>query len=388
MRAMNRLPLDSTAAEGAPRGAAPVAVSHWRGGWAILRLVTQGSRLTRRGFWIFQMVFWILSWLALKTMLHTFYGIPNAATIALGRILTGFLLTCFIYAGYGWMYRQRFGSWVSLAWIGGFNALAVLAGAAAWSFLLGLGFAELPSQSPLASLTLARMYSLMTWNFALFAVEFILAFDAARMDAAEAKWVARASELKQLQSQLNPHFLFNALNSIIASADSSVAVREVTQNLADYLRFSLHEARQMEPLGRELDALESYLELQRVRFQEGLECRIAASPAARRVMVPPMIIQPLLENAFKFGRRRSAAPLSLSVEAVVAEGFLTVEVSNSGAWVEPGTNNTTGTGLSNLRRRLDLLLGESATLVVKPGAAAVVVTIRLPVESHSVSLLA
>ncbi len=374
---------DSAPAASSPLRSPAAAVSPWREGLSLLRPLTYSSRLTPRGFWIFQGFFWAFSILSLTAMLRTFYALPDVYSIILGRISTGFVLTCLLYRCYRWMHRRHLGWKAALLWLCFFNMAAAAAGTVFWGALLQRGFAELPSASPLASLLLARIIALITWNVAFFAVEFILAFHAARMEASEAKLAAQASELKQLQSQLNPHFLFNALNTIIVSAGATGTAREVTQNLADYLRFSLHEARLLEPLGRELDALESYLELQRVRFQEGLECSLVASPAARRVMVPPMVIQPLLENAFKFGRRSSEAPMQLRVSALVEDHFLTVEVANSGAWVPPGSSDSPGSGLTNLRRRLHLLLGEEASLEVQRGAEEVIVTIRLPAETVS-----
>jgi LytS/YehU family sensor histidine kinase len=213
-----------------------------------------------------------------------------------------------------------------------------------------------------------------------FGLELILDYHAARLDASEAREVARAAELKQLQTQLNPHFLFNALNTVIASLEPGHQTREIVKNLADYLRFSLHEARPLEPLGRELEALESYFELQRVRFQEGLRCGIACTPEAMRVLVPPMLVQPLLENAFKYGPMSSPLPLSVDVEAAVAAGWLEIRVTNSGAWVPPGSGDSHGSGLASLRRRLSLLVGDVATLQIDEGAERVCVTIRIPAD--------
>ena len=178
--------------------------------------------------------------------------------------------------------------------------------------------------------------------------------------------------------QLNPHFLFNALNAVMGSLETKHQAREIVQNLADFLRFSLAEARPLEPLGRELDALESYLGLQQVRFQDGLQCRIEASPAATRVMVPPMLIQPLLENAFKYGPLSSPLPLRVTVEANLVDGWLEVQVRNSGQWLEPAVGAAQGTGLDNLRRRLALLTGPQAALSMVCDADNVCMIIRIP----------
>ena len=244
--------------------------------------------------------------------------------------------------------------------------------------LIGLGFHEVPSDTPFASFTSARLYSLVTWNLAYFGLELVLEHRSARLELAEAREVARAAELKQLQMQLNPHFLFNALNAVMGSLEPKHQAREIVQNLADFLRFSLAEARPLEPLGRELDALESYLGLQQVRFQDGLQCRIEVSPAATRVMVPPMLIQPLLENAFKYGPPSSPLPLRVTVKASIVDGWLEVRVRNSGQWLEPAAGAAQGTGLDNLRRRLALLTGPRASLSIACDADSVLTMIRIP----------
>jgi LytS/YehU family sensor histidine kinase len=129
--------------------------------------------------------------------------------------------------------------------------------------------------------------------------------------------------------------------------------------------------------------LESYLELQRARFAGQLDCYIEASLAALNVLVPPMLVQPLLENAFKFGPRSSGMPLRVGVTASVEGGKLVIDVINSGRWVAPGGEDSTGIGLANLRRRLFLLLGESATLELVQNPDTVVAELRLPVISGS-----
>jgi len=102
-----------------------------------------------------------------------------------------------------------------------------------------------------------------------------------------------------------------------------------------------------------------------------------------QVLVPPMLVQPLLENAFKFGPRTSAMPMHIEVTAVVENNRLQVAVANSGCWVPPSSGDSVGSGLANLRRRLFLLLGEAATLEVLEKPQAVVVMIRIPILSQA-----
>ena len=204
-----------------------------------------------------------------------------------------------------------------------------------------------------------------------------------RLKVMEADSVARAIEVRQLQEQLNPHFLFNALNAVAASKNDPELVENVTRDLADYLRFTLGEARTLEPLSRELQALEKYLGIQQARFGENLDCRILCDRAAHSVLVPPMLIQPLLENALNYGAKTSDLPLRVEVSAKVTEGVLEVIVSNTGRWISPDHSRSPSTGIRSLRKRLMLIFSEHATvdLVLEPNLQGgwVRVVVRIPV---------
>jgi len=340
-------------------------------------------RFDTRLFWIFQVLFWIASALSLKVMVQTFLTVDEASVIILGRILTGLVITTVLHLAYQSLWMERAKRWVKWLSIFFLNIGFCFAGAAFWVEMIRHGAMELPAESPFFSMALARFYSLLLWNIAYFGVSFILNYHSLKLEAAEAKLATRSSELKQLQSQLNPHFLFNALTLVQNKIDPASPGQEVVQMLSDYLRYSLATAKPLEPLGRELDALESYLEIQRARFTGNLDCFIEASPAALQVLVPPMLVQPLLENAFKFGPRTSAMPMRIEVTAAIENDVLQVAVANTGCWVPPGSGDSLGSGLANLRRRLFLLLGEAATLEVLEKPQTVVVMIRIPILSQA-----
>jgi LytS/YehU family sensor histidine kinase len=316
-------------------------------------------------------------------MVQTFLTVDEASVIILGRILTGLVITTVLHLAYQSLWMERAKRWIKWSSIFLLNIAFCLGGAALWLEMIRRGAPELPAESPFLSMALSRFYSLLLWNTAYFGISFILNYHSLKLEAAEAKLATRSSELQHLQSQLNPHFLFNALTLVQHKIDAGSPGQEVVQMLSDYLRYSLATSRPLEPLGRELDALESYLELQRARFVGNLDCFIEASPAALQVLVPPMLVQPLLENAFKFGPRTSAMPMHIEVTAVVENNRLQVAVANSGCWVPPSSGDSVGSGLANLRRRLFLLLGEAATLEVLEKPQAVVVMIRIPILSQA-----
>lgn len=197
--------------------------------------------------------------------------------------------------------------------------------------------------------------------------------------AAEAEAALRTSELERLEAQLQPHFLFNALTAVLACRHDPEAVASVTIGLSEHLRACLGRQGAREPLSREIDALQHYLTVQRARFGRRLECRIGCTEEARGVFVPPVIVEPLLDNALKHGAVTSDDPLRIAVDCRIDGTALVVTVDNSGRWIEPGSNDRRGTGLANLRERLRLLDLHGASLDCGPFTEGVRARLRLPI---------
>ncbi|WP_162525154.1 sensor histidine kinase [Rariglobus hedericola] len=199
---------------------------------------------------------------------------------------------------------------------------------------------------------------------------------------AQIELAAREAELASLRAQVNPHFLFNALNSILAECgDKAPAARAITRSLADYLRASLLQRDHHAPLGEEVDSIAAYLRVEQARFEEKLIYSFAIEPAAREALVPLTVLLPLVENAVKYGMRTSPPPLRIAITATRREDVLTLTVENSGHWFEPrpGAADSTQIGLANLRRRLALLHGDAAALTIHPDAHQVRIVVTLPV---------
>jgi LytS/YehU family sensor histidine kinase len=188
------------------------------------------------------------------------------------------------------------------------------------------------------------------------------------------------SQLAQLRAQLQPHFLFNALNTIssLMQVDVERADRLLTQ-LADLLRSSLRAgARQTSALRDEIELLRLYADIMRERFtgRVSFEWRIADD--VTDVAVPTMLLQPLLENAFRHGVERSSEPVAISIDARRDAGKLVVTIHNTGSTLcaQPGL----GIGLRNCRERLGVLYGDAAHLDLEADAAGVTARVTLPCE--------
>lgn len=200
---------------------------------------------------------------------------------------------------------------------------------------------------------------------------------------------AKEAELRALKSQVNPHFLFNSLNSLRALIDEDAPrARESVTRLANMLRYSLQSG-QLEtvPFEDELRIVEDYLALEQIRHENRLRVRWEIAENARALPVPPMLLQTLVENAVKYGISQRRDGGEIVVTARVADGAFLVQVSNPGDLSAPTSSSaakagsSTGVGLRNASERLKLLFGDRAHLSLRqasPGWVAAEVVIPLP----------
>jgi two-component system LytT family sensor kinase len=176
----------------------------------------------------------------------------------------------------------------------------------------------------------------------------------------KANFLAQDAQLQMLRYQLNPHFLFNSMNSIRALIDEDEAkAREMITELSEFLRYSLDSKDYSNvPLKNEIEAIRHYFAIQKKRYEDKLEVTYDIEPQAGNYLVLSFLIHPLVENAVKYGMRTSPLPLTIHLKAKTIEGNLTIVVCNTGKWVEPAQEEkqrfiSTGTGLDNVRRRLE-----------------------------------
>jgi signal transduction histidine kinase len=192
----------------------------------------------------------------------------------------------------------------------------------------------------------------------------------------------REAQLQALESQINPHFLFNALNSIraLVVVDPACA-QDMLTRLSNVLRNNLrHRDQHTVTLESELEAVADYLALETVRFADRLRSSVVADDGARACRIPPMIVQTLVENAVKHGVGRTKGPADLSIRATIGSQSLLVAVENTGSLGEPGADRAQ-LGLRNIRERLQLLYGDRASLNLDEIGDHVVATVAIPVSA-------
>jgi sensor histidine kinase YesM len=197
-------------------------------------------------------------------------------------------------------------------------------------------------------------------------------------DAAEtARAEASDAQLAALQAQVNPHFLFNALNTIAALVRTDPRAAEATtENLARVLRRTLDRTRKTEcTVEDEVDFLRAWLAVERARYGDRLRVDFEVDPAAEALRIPTMTLQPLVENSLKHGIAGTLEGGRVTVRVARDDGRLRMEVEDDGAGFPRDPRE--GTGLGNLRRRLETLYGPAASLTVErpPAGSRVVVVV-------------
>ena len=255
-------------------------------------------------------------------------------------------------------------------------------------FLLGLiiYFLKLPISIPLGlfnkqlafnmsnilGLTTVYAFIFFLWSVLYFVYNYFERYNTSlKLEAS-----VREIELNNLKSQLNPHFIFNALNSIRALVDENPGKsKEAINQLANILRNSLTTGnRGLTKFEDELKIVRDYLGLESIRFEERLKTEFEIDPESRDFLVPPLMIQTLVENGIKHGIAKLTAGGIIKMKATVRNDRLTIQVRNSGQYVNGSSGGTGGLGLENTRHRLRLIYGENASFRILPESDTFVLT--------------
>ncbi|MFK8054108.1 MAG: sensor histidine kinase [Woeseiaceae bacterium] len=236
---------------------------------------------------------------------------------------------------------------------------------------------------------MGSFYILLCWSGLYYGIKYYQQLQQQTEQTLKATAAAHQAQLKMLRYQLNPHFLFNTLNAIstlILDRQNDTANLAVTR-LSDFLRYSLdNDPMKRVTLRGELEALDLYLEIEKVRFGDRLKVIREVESNALDALVPSLILQPLIENAIKYAVTPLEAGGSIRIAAKTHGTALMVTIADSG----PGLNQTaptngksSGVGLTNTRERLKQLYGDHQALTLAPNDPhGLVITINIPFESQ------
>ncbi len=196
----------------------------------------------------------------------------------------------------------------------------------------------------------------------------------------EAEQLFREAELAKLRQQLQPHFLFNSLNSISALAGSQPEqARKMVQQLSDFLRGTLKkDEQQLVSFADEIEHLQLYLDIEKVRFGHRLNTVITISDEAKNKKIPSLLLQPLVENAIKFGLYDTIGQITISMEASYTENQLCIIIKNPFDAETTRPLSGTGFGLDSVHRRLFLIFGRSDLLVTSSSENVFSTLLKIP----------
>ena len=330
------------------------------------RPLTPAWKWRLSSFWVLQLTGWALYGVMIYITFLTVVpaeGRLRLLQVKVSRTIAGFLLTCvmrFIYKhaahhnrsipflaslilitsllfGCLWPFGERIGLWLMDRQTFGFS----------------VGWARYPVE------VLDYTTTLIGWSALYFGIKYWQQWQAEQERTLTAETLANQAQLDMLRYQLNPHFLFNALNSIRASIDEdSRRAKKMVTEFSEFLRYSLLNGNSANvALRDEIEAITNYLAIEKIRFEERLDVAFDIDPAAEEMQLPGFLIHPLVENAVKHGMMSEAAPLRVCITARARPQGLSVEVANTGqlntAAAAKKTNGAgTGIGLQNVRERL------------------------------------
>lgn len=316
-------------------------------------------------FWTIQLIGWIVYLIIIYITFLTIAppeNFLNLFYLKAFRALTGFFLTSFFLR----LIYRFWGNRLSIGWLVFLVLVCASIFGAAWTAIEGgyiyatnevFNIRNYLARSPRIALDYAM--TLTAWSALYLGVKNWLAWQKERENALASSTLAQKAQLEMLRYQMNPHFLFNALNSIRASVDEDAnRAKQMITSLSEFLRYSLlHESAKTIELREEIEAVKNYLAIEKIRFEEKLEVDFAVEKAAEDFKVPCFLLNPLVENAVKHGLQTSTKPLKIKISAKVVDNKLILEVSNSGKL----QNNSNGTkiGLKNVRERLEKLFSEN-----------------------------
>lgn len=232
---------------------------------------------------------------------------------------------------------------------------------------------------------LSSMYLLLCWTGLYFGIKYYESMQQQREAVLKSTALAQEAQLKMLRYQLNPHFLFNTLNAIstLILDNQNRTANDAVMRLSDFLRYTLdQDPMKRVTLRQELDALNLYLNTERLRFGERLRLEFAVEERALDALVPSLVLQPLIENAVKYAISPRESGGTIRIEGRVRGSMLELVVADDGPGLNPGvaTAGGRGVGLRNTRERLAVLYGENHRVAMLNGQPGLRVEIGLPYE--------
>jgi sensor histidine kinase YesM len=227
---------------------------------------------------------------------------------------------------------------------------------------------------------------ILLWSLIYFVIHYMENYKKKEIESLIWEAAVKDYELKTLKSQLNPHFMFNAMNSIRALIEEDPESAKVAiTKLSNILRYSLQmERMERVPLEDEIETVKNYLDLERIRFEDRLKYKLDIDRSTQKIEIPPMMIQTLVENGIKHGvaKMTEGGEIQLKTKMMTTSNGpkLKIEIRNSGHFSEEQLKSSNGFGVSNTKHRLNLLFGDDAHFsIMNENGDTVLAEIEIPV---------
>ena len=235
--------------------------------------------------------------------------------------------------------------------------------------------------------SLSAVWVMLVWSALYFGIKYYMLSQEEKRRYLRAISMAHEAQLKMLRYQLNPHFLFNTLNAIstlILDKDTQLA-NSMVMKLSRFLRYSLdNDPMQQVTVEQEIESLQLYLDIEKVRFGERLALHFTVSPEAGKALMPSLLLQPLVENSIKYAVSQAVGGGSIAVAASVEDGHLQLIVADDGPGLDLRQGRLPkggGVGLANTRERLTEIYGSQQSFrLTATEPHGLTITIRLPVS--------
>ena len=325
------------------------------------------SNIRSYSFWQYQIYGWLIFFSVEAFILIISRGFaPKPLIDAVLEVAVGFVFSLVLWT----LYRKVQYQSIQIATILLFVTVSSFVVTVLWVYTLTATFIMLyDSLERLRSLLYVKKYFRafavlfpiqFGWSVLYFGIRFWRDWDTERGRAAHASELAQQAQLQMLRYQLNPHFLFNALNSIRALIDEDTRnAKTMITELSEFLRYSLlSRNRQHVTLKDEFDAIKHYISIEKRRYEDKLDVTFSIDPKTEQYSILSFLIHPIIENAIKYGMKTSSMPLRLKIKTSQSNGNLKISVVNSGSWHVSNESpqselESTGTGLENVRARLE-----------------------------------
>lgn len=322
----------------------------------------QTPKIKYLGFWHYHILGWIIFLLVQYFIAFSSMGASVIYSIeVIIQTITGFIFTYFLKLYFhsarikteninSILYRITFSSLITTPiWYG--------------SYLLILAFIQpdlFKSESTYKWIlqNIAYFFPVpLGWSALYFGIKFWLEWEHERDRMKQAIALAQQAQLQMLRYQLNPHFLFNTLNSARALIDENVEnARALITELSEFLRYSLQSSNKTNvTVGEEMNAMHLYLSIEKRRYEDKIIINFEIDPSTEKITFPSFLLHPLVENALKHGMQTTTLPLIITLKSEMIDGWLKISVINSGKLIQekPDRLNGRGVGLMNVRSRLE-----------------------------------